>query len=117
VLFVCVTLTGSNEIGLNGWTPAEQASWVAKPSVEEFPQCIGIVDGWYLQINRPMLQPGKYYSQYKKHHAILFLIIIDRVGRIRLMSDAIAAGNQSETSCLSAWPINLHPKVRLVIDV
>jgi len=71
-----------SDCGINGWSDAEQKEWMHQGK-EEFPECIGVIDGMYVQINRPKRQPALYYSQYKKYHAVLFLIVCDRAGRIR----------------------------------
>lgn len=102
-----------SDIGINGWTEAEQKQWRENPGKAEFPECIGIVDGMYLQINRPQTQPQLYYSQYKKYHAVLFLVVCDRAGRIRHLTNAIKPGHTSETSSFSAHlPFQLLPPVR-----
>jgi hypothetical protein len=104
-----------SDVGLNGWTSAEQAQWIARPAKTEFPEAIGCVDGFYVQINRPQKQPGLYWSQYKKYHSLLFILVCDRYGRIRYLSSAVKPGHASETSTFSArLPFKLATPVRAV---
>ena len=94
---------------------AEQKQWIAQPGKTEFPEAIGCVDGFYLQINRPQKQPQLYWSQEKKFHGLLFIIVCDRYGRIRQLSDAVKPGHTSETSTFSArLPFQLLAPVRPV---
>lgn len=98
-------------MGLTGWTDAEQNEWKQRPTKTEFPEAIGCVDGFYIQINRPQVKPQLYWSQYKKFHGLLFIIVCDRAGRIRFLSPAVKPGHASETSTFSAQlPFKLiHP--------
>src|SRR4051794_3186330 len=69
---------------LQGWTLAEQDAWIAAPTgPAAFHSCIGIVDATYIRIERPAeyATERRYYSTYKKTHAMFFLAIVDRTGQ------------------------------------
>lgn len=68
------------------------------PKVNSFKSCIGILDGTYLKIARPR-HPAiqrRYYSWYKGSHCILFLVICDRLGRIRYVDTGVPPRAHSE---------------------
>ena len=67
----------------DGWTLAEQDEWIANPFGDPlFRDCIGIVDGTYIRVQRPKnaVLERKLYSTYKKYHSFFFMAIVDRRG-------------------------------------
>jgi hypothetical protein len=106
-------LSSEDAYHIQGWSPAEQAQWVLHPPPIQFPQCIGCVDGWYLRINKPtdFETAGHYYSQYKKYYALLFIVVVDRRGRIRFISPPRQPGHTSETSAFLCDRLPLHYQV------
>jgi hypothetical protein len=88
-----------------GWTLAEQDAWIAAPiGPQAFQHAIGIVDATYVHIQRPKntQQERRLYSTYKKHHAVFFLAIIDRTGRLQH-----AAGRERELADCRAHHLRL----------
>jgi hypothetical protein len=108
------------DLALDGWSLQEQKDWKSDSGLEhdQFPEAIGIVDGMYLQINRPKSkEAAAYYSQYKKYHAVLFIVVVDRAGRIRMISDATRPGFTSETSTFLTMRFPLLHGVSLVRSI
>lgn len=90
-------------VALQGWTLAEQDAWIAAPSgPAAFRSCIGVVDATYIRIERPAdyATERRYYSTYKKYHAMFFLAIIDRQGECALRTVAVDVCTCSSVACL-----------------
>ena len=51
----------------------------------QFADCIGIVDATYIRVQRPKNPEleRRLYSTYKKYHAVFFIVIVDRDGKLR----------------------------------
>ena len=89
---------------MQGWTLAEQDAWIAAPAgPAAFRDCIGIVDATYIRIQRPSdsATERRFYSTYKKYHAMFFLAIIDRQGECNA-EHAVRRDTCSSVACLLA---------------
>lgn len=87
---LCVSTVIHIGDSIHGWTLAEQDAWIAAPDGDPmFRDCIGVVDATYIRIERPKdyIMERRYYSTYKKYHAMFFLAIIDRHQSLRLLAD------------------------------
>jgi hypothetical protein len=110
---------------INWWSVDEMIEFRNAPPTaivpaDRFRFCIGSVDGTYLRIQRPAKGQGEswYYSAYVKSHAILFITVIDRYGRIRYVDGGTPPGNTSERACYfqCANTRQLPPDLKLLGD-
>jgi hypothetical protein len=86
-----------------GWSREEYFDFFnAPPSIQVpndiFRDCIGSVDGTYIYIERPAQHESLYYSEYAGGHCLLFITVIDRYGRIRLIDTGTKPGGIKEKS-------------------
>jgi len=86
---------------IRGWSFVEYEEFIAAEPNETVPNdlfrnAIGSVDCTNIPIERPFESESFYYSEKDKGHAMLFLAIIDRYGRIRWIDRGSPAGLVSE---------------------
>ena len=100
---------------IRGWSDDEQRTFKENNSYTLFKNCIGIVDGVYVRVYRPVefaAQP-RYYSYYKGYHALLFMAVTDRKGRFVYVDNGTAPGNISEATVFGRADLYLRPSVIL----
>ena len=99
----CLLCALSAADAICGWTAAEQEEWIEHPfGPAEFRHCIGAVDATYVRIQRPRRYEDerRLYSTYKKYHAVFFICIIDRHGK--MLSRGGSAGERAGKQGLRA---------------
>jgi hypothetical protein len=103
---------------IRGWSSVEYDEFIAAEPNETVPNdifrnAIGSVDCTNIPIERPFEGESFYYSEKDKGHAMLFLGIIDRYGRIRWIDKGSPAGAASEKQAYERFCMEHRPHLPL----
>lgn len=92
--------------GIRGFTKPYQTLNVWK-------NVIGYVDGTHVRIQRPLDEEDEiaHYSEHKKTHTVIFMVIVDIRGRVVYCSPGYAPGRASEKALLSLCDIFIPQQV------
>lgn len=85
------------EFGIRPYTSDELDEWRTTFGDNILENCPYLIDGTYVETRRVGSEwKSKYWSHYKKKHALLFMVLTDRDGRIRMIRCARPTGTSEK---------------------
>jgi hypothetical protein len=77
----------TSDCNIRWFTDAEAAAHQLNPRFPEWPDVWAFADGLFVRMLKPKRHASLWWSIYKKHYGVIFVIIVDWRGRIRFVSE------------------------------